>query len=157
MPRHEDLLQEFQLFAKSAVAVEPLMERISQRLHQELARYNWVGFYLLDPKDSHFLVVGPFVGSFTPNKRIPLDRGLCGACATTGKTIIVQDVAKDHRYLPGTDMVKSEIVAPIFVKNKFAAEIDVESYFANSFPAADQSFVEAIAALVGNYMETAKG
>jgi putative methionine-R-sulfoxide reductase with GAF domain len=54
-------------------------------------------------------------------------------------------------------MVKSEMVAPIFVKNKFAAEIDVESYFANSFPAADQSFVEAIAALVGNYMETAKG
>jgi putative methionine-R-sulfoxide reductase with GAF domain len=155
MPRHEDLLTEFQLFANSARTVELLMERISERLHQELARYNWVGFYLLDPKDPNFLIVGPFVGSFTPNTRIPLDRGLCGACATTGKTIIVQDVAKDHRYLPGTDMVKSEIVVPIFNKGKFAAELDVESYFANTFPAPDQKFVEDIAALVGKYMESA--
>jgi putative methionine-R-sulfoxide reductase with GAF domain len=157
MPRHEDLLTEFHLYAKTAASVQALMERISQRLHQELARYNWVGFYLLDPKDPNFLIVGPFVGSFTPNARIPLDRGLCGACATTGKTIIVQDVAKDHRYLPGTDMVKSEIVAPIFNKGKFTAEIDVESYFANTFPPADQKFVEDIAALVGKYMEHAKG
>ncbi|MBZ5521923.1 MAG: GAF domain-containing protein [Acidobacteriia bacterium] len=156
MPSHEDLLQEFQLFARSAASVESLMERISERLHQELARYNWVGFYLLDPRDSNFLVVGPFAGSFTPNARIPFDRGLCGACATSGKTIVVHDVTNDYRYLPGTDMVKSEIVAPIFKKTKFVAEIDVESYFANTFPPADQKFVEAIAALVGKYMEGAK-
>jgi L-methionine (R)-S-oxide reductase len=156
MPRHEELLQEFQLFAQSAASVESLMERMCQRLHHELARYNWVGFYLLDPKDNHFLVVGPFVGSFTPNARIPLDRGLCGACATSGKTIVVQDVAKDHRYLPGTDMVKSEIVTPVFVKSKFAAELDIESYFANTFGPADQQFVEACAALVGTYMEIPK-
>lgn len=156
MPRHDELLQEFQLFAPSAASVEALMERISQRLHHELARYNWVGFYLLDPQDPGFLVVGPFVGSFTPNARIPLDRGLCGACATSGKTIVVQDVAKDHRYLPGTDMVKSEIVAPVFARGKFAAEIDIESYFANTFGQTDQDFVEACAALVGKYMEGVK-
>ena len=111
MPRHEELLQEFQLFAQSAASVETLMERMCQRLHHELARYNWVGFYLLDPKD--------------------------------------------HRYLPGTDMVKSEIVTPVFVKSKFAAELDIESYFANTFGPADQQFVEACAALVGKYMDGA--
>lgn len=50
-------------------------------------------------------------------------------------------------------MVKSNIVAPIFVKNRVAAEIDVESYFAQTFSKAEQEFVEACAALVGRYME----
>jgi L-methionine (R)-S-oxide reductase len=156
MPRHDELLQEFELLAQSAASANALMDRISQRLHHEMARYNWVGFYLLDPTDAGFLIVGPHVGSFTPNARIPLDRGLCGACATSGKTIVVQDVAKDHRYLPGTDMVKSEIVAPIFVRRKFAAEVDIESYFANTFGKPDQDFVEGIATLVGKYMELHK-
>ena len=29
--------------------------------------------------------------------------------------------------------MKSEIVVPIFVKNKLAAELDIESYFAGTF------------------------
>jgi len=156
MPRHDELLQEFQMFAHSASSAIALMDRISQRLHHEMARYNWVGFYLLDPTDAGYLVVGPHVGSFTPNQRIPLDRGLCGACATSGKTIVVQDVAKDLRYLPGTDMVKSEIVAPIFVNKRFMAEVDIESYFANTFGKTDQDFVEGIALLVGKHMELHK-
>jgi L-methionine (R)-S-oxide reductase len=98
------------------------------------------------------LVLGPHSGSFTPLERIPLDRGLCGAAATIGKTVVVNDVAGDPRYI-GSEMVKSNIVAPIFVKNRVAAEIDVESYFAQTFSKAEQEFVEACAALVGRYME----
>jgi putative methionine-R-sulfoxide reductase with GAF domain len=40
------------------------------------------------------LKVGPFVGSFTPNDRIPLNTGLCGAAATSGQVVVVQDVCK---------------------------------------------------------------
>ncbi len=129
------------------------MERISQRLHETMTRYNWVGFYLIDPQDSNILLIGPFVGSFTPNVRIPLSTGLCGAAATTGKTVVVADVATDPRYLSGSTMVNSEIVVPIFVKNKLAAELNVESYFANTFTKAEQEFVEACAAAVGKYLE----
>ena len=117
-----------------------------------MTRYNWVGFYLVDPAEPGILVVGPFVGSFTPNARIPLDTGLCGAAATTGKTVVVQDVTKDPRYLAGSSMVNSEVVVPIFVKGKLAAELDIESYFANTFDHAEQEFVEACAAIVGNYL-----
>ena len=80
-----------------------------------------------------FLLVGPFAGSFTPNARIPLDTGLCGAAATTGQTVVVDDVSKDPRYLSGSSMVNSEIVVPILVKAALAAELDVESYFAGTF------------------------
>ena len=83
-PLHAGLLREFQEMSRTASTPKELMERISQRLHEKMTKYNWVGFYLVDPLDSGFLMVGPFVGSFTPNARIPLDRGLCGAAARSG-------------------------------------------------------------------------
>jgi GAF domain-containing protein len=128
------------------------MERISQRLHEKMTRYNWVGFYLVDPADPGVLLVGPFVGSFTPNVRIPLNTGLCGAAATSGQTVVVDDVSTDPRYLAGSPMVNSEIVVPIFVENKLAGELDIESYFASAFNKAEQDFVEACATVVGKYL-----
>lgn len=152
MPAHEELLQEFQDFAKSAPTAQSVMERISQRLHEKMARYNWVGFYLVDPADPGILLVGPFAGSFTPNARIPLDKGLCGAAARSGQTVVVHDVSTDPRYLAGSTMVKCEIVVPIFVKNQLAAELDIESYFSGTFTDAGQEFVEACATVVGRYL-----
>lgn len=46
--------------------------------------------------------------------------------------IVVQDVSRDPRYLAGSSLVKSEIVVPMYVKKKLAAELDVESYFADT-------------------------
>jgi L-methionine (R)-S-oxide reductase len=149
---HEELLREFQDFARTAPTAKSVMERIAQRLHEKMTRYNWVGFYLLDPADPSILLVGPFVGSFTPNARIPLDTGLCGAAASSGQIVIVEDVSKDPRYLSGSHMVKSEIVVPIFVKKKLAAELDIESYFVSTFTKSEQDFVEACATIVGEYL-----
>jgi len=128
------------------------MEHISRRLHEEMTRYNWVGFYLVDAADPGVLLIGPYVGSFTPNVRIPLDTGLCGAAATTRQTVVVQDVSKDPRYLPGSTMVNSEVVVPIIVGNDLAGELDVESYFAGTFDKAEQDFVEACGAIVEKYL-----
>jgi L-methionine (R)-S-oxide reductase len=127
--------------------VEGIDGAISQRVHEKMTKYNWVGFYLVDPVDSGFLVVGPFVSSFTPNARIPLNKGLCGAAAKSGQVVVVDDVQKDSRYLSGSTMVKSEIVVPIIV-NKLAAVLDVESYFNQS----ERHFVEACAAVVRRYL-----
>jgi len=152
MAVHEELLRELQDYARTAPTAESVMERISRRLHEKMARYNWVGFYLVDPADPGVLVIGPFVGSFTPNVRIPFDTGLCGAAASSGRILVVDDVAKDSRYLAGSTMVNSEIVVPIFVKGKLAAELDVESYFAGTFSKSDQEFVAACAAIAGDYL-----
>lgn len=152
MPVHEDLLHEFQEFGRTAVTAKAVMEHIARRLHENMARYNWVGFYLTDPAHADVLLIGPFVGSFTPNARIPLNTGLCGAAASTGQTVVVDDVAKDKRYLAGSSLVKAEIVVPIFAGNKLAAELDVESYFTNAFNKAEQEFVEGCAAVVEKYL-----
>jgi L-methionine (R)-S-oxide reductase len=78
---------------------------------------------------------------------------LCGLAATSKKTIVVQDVSIDPRYLAGSSMVKSEIVVPIFANKKLAAELDIESYFTGTFTPADQEFVEACSAVVAAYLE----
>jgi L-methionine (R)-S-oxide reductase len=147
------LLEELKNYAKTAPTVEDLMKHIADELHEKMTRYNWVGFYVLDPADSNYLVVGPFAGSFTPNARIPLGKGLCGAAAATGKVVVVDDVTKDPRYLPGSSMVKSEIVVPILANKKVVAELDAESYFANTFTEAERQFVEACAEIVSARMK----
>lgn len=149
---HEGLLQEFEQFAKAASTANSLMEKITQRLHEKMARYNWVGFYLVDAADPNLLVVGPYVGSFAPNERIPLETGLCGLAARTGQTVVVDDVTKDPEYLQGSSMVISEIVVPISVGGKLAGELDVESYFPNTFTKIERDFVEACARVVAKYM-----
>jgi L-methionine (R)-S-oxide reductase len=154
-PAQNELLKELQSFARTAPTAEAVMGRVAKRLHEKLTRYNWVGFYVVDPADAGYLIVGPYAGSFTPNVRIPLNTGLCGAAASGKQVVVVQDVSKDPRYLAGSSLVKSEIVVPIFVNKKLAGELDIESYFADSFPKSECEFVEACAGILASYL--AKG
>lgn len=153
MQGHKELLQEFQELSLSAASAASLMQRICDRLHETKPRYNWVGFYLIDKNDPGFLVVGPYTGSFAPNVRISIDKGLCGAAASSGKTVVVDDVSKDPRYFAGTDMVKSEVVVPMYAGKKLVGELDVESYFLATFNTLERDLVEACAAIVGKYFE----
>ena len=153
---HQELLKEFSAYAQTAPNVSALMTHISQRLHDHLARYNWVGFYLVDQTDPGMLVVGPYVGSFSPNVRIPINKGLCGAAAMTRQTVVVNDMANDPRYLSGSEIVKANLVVPIFAGKELAAELDIESYFTNTFTKAEQTFAESIAVIVGKFMEKKK-
>ena len=153
MSKHQELLKDFGYIAQSARTVDALMEAIVQRLHDTMTRYNWVGFYLIDKDRPGSLLLGPHVGSFEPHESISLDKGLCGAAATTKKTVVVNDVAKDPRYLPGSELVKSEMVTPIITRGALYGEIDINSYFAETFNFDEQKFVEACAALVSGYLE----
>jgi hypothetical protein len=58
MPTQEDLLQEFEGYARKATDSKTLMQHMSDRLHHEKARYNWVGFYLMAAPAYDMLVLG---------------------------------------------------------------------------------------------------
>ena len=109
-----DLISELNALAATAASAEALMKGIVAILHGKLTRYNWVGFYMLEREaDRDMLVLGPFQGTMTPHTRIPLNQGICGAAASTAKTIVVDDVAADARYLACSLETKSEIVVPV--------------------------------------------
>ena len=112
------LVSELNAIASSAANADALMNSVVNLLHEKLTRYNWVGFYMIDEKDSNMLVLGPFRGGMTPHTRIPLNQGICGAAASSGQTVVVDDVNKDPRYLACSLETKSEIVVPIFAKEK---------------------------------------
>jgi len=145
--QHERLFAEFERDAAST-APEAFMQKVADRLHLEFVRYNWVGFYLVDPKDSDALVLGPHAGSFTPHIRISLSQGLCGAAASCRALVVVNDVKSDPRYLQGSEHTKSEIVAPLLARNKLTGILDINSYFKDNWTHKEQAFVEKCAALV---------
>jgi L-methionine (R)-S-oxide reductase len=150
MRSHRELLSEFERVASVGEKANELMQHISDRLHTELVRYNWVGFYLADPTDRNYLLLGPHSGLTTPHVRIPLNRGLCGAAASLGKTVAVNDVSKDPRYLMGVQETKSEIIVPIFAGGVVAAEFDINSFFKDTWTTEEIGFVERCAALVAS-------
>jgi GAF domain-containing protein len=123
-------------------------------LHKRMLKYNWVGFYMLEAgAQPPALVLGPFQGAMTPHTRIPLNDGICGAAASSGKTVVVDDVTKDPRYLACSLETKSEIVAPIFVRGHVVGELDIDSHFPAAFALEDQTLVERCAAIVGAKLE----
>jgi GAF domain-containing protein len=148
MKSHQELLSEFESVAASGTRAHELMQQISDRMHMDLVRYNWVGFYLVDPTDRNYLLLGPHSGLTTPHVRISLNRGLCGAAASLGKTVAVNDVSKDPRYLMGVEETKSEIIVPIFAGGVVAAEFDINSFFKDTWTKEEAAFVERCAALV---------
>jgi GAF domain-containing protein len=151
---HKYLLKEFEDFARSAPKAEELMQHISQRIHMHIPRYNWVGFYLFAEKDLSTLVLGPHAGSFTPNPKISLNQGLCGAAASTGRIVAADDVSKDPRYLQASDLVKSQISVPVEYGGRTHAVLNVESYFLSAFKAAEErNFVESCAKIVARSFE----
>ena len=133
------------------------MRAMVKLLHNKMLKYNWVGFYMLEPgAPPPVLVLGPFEGAMTPHTRIPLNQGICGAAASSGQTVVVDDVSRDSRYLACSLETKSEIVVPVFAHGKVVGELDIDSHFPAAFTPEDQEFVQHCATLVGKKLETAR-
>lgn len=149
------LVPQLDALAAKADSQEELMKGIVKLLHGNLLKYNWVGFYMLEKEGKEdILVLGPFRGTMTPHTRIPLNQGICGAAASTGKTVVVDDVSADPRYLACSVETKSEIVVPIFVQGKVVGELDIDSHFLSAFGTEDRKLCEHAAAILGRWIET---
>jgi GAF domain-containing protein len=142
-----------ELAQRSRSAAE-FMQSVVKLLHDRMLKYNWVGFYLLEPgAEPPVLVLGAFEGAMTPHTRIPLNQGICGAAASSGQTVVVDDVNKDPRYLACSLETKSEIVVPVFVHGEIVGELDIDSHFPAAFTPEHQALVQYCAQLVGQKME----
>jgi len=133
---------------------DELMAGITDLLNEQMLKYNWVGFYMLEAgANPPVLVLGHYRGAMTPHTRIPLNQGICGAAASSGKTVVVDDVHKDSRYLACSLETKSEIVVPVFVHGEVAGELDIDSHFPAAFGDEDRKLIEYCAQLVGKRLE----
>jgi L-methionine (R)-S-oxide reductase len=153
---YETLADELTNLANAAESADHLMTMIVERLQDVVKHYNWVGFYMVDKSVAGaepMLVLGPYVGTETPHKRIPLNQGICGAAVSSAQTMVVDDVNSDPRYLACSIETKSEIVVPIFAIGTVVGELDIDSHFPAAFTEDDRHLVEHCASLVGRFLE----
>lgn len=152
--RIEEVRSEIDDLAKTSRGGLELMQSMVKLLHDRMLKYNWVGFYMFEPgAEPPVLVLGAFEGAMTPHTRIPLNQGICGAAASSGQTVVVDDVNKDPRYLACSLETKSEIVVPVFVRGKVVGELDIDSHFPAAFTSEHQALVQHCARLVGEKLQ----
>lgn len=113
-------------------------------LHQAFEDYFWTGFYLVDPEKSEELVIGPYQGTLGC-LRIPFGKGVCGAAAASGETVIVEDVHAFPGHIACDARSESEIVVPVFRPDgTLFAVLDVDSTRLAAFDDTDKTHLEAI-------------
>ncbi len=127
-----------------------VLERVVAEIKSALPDYTWVGIYLVEDGE---LVLGPFLGKPSPHVRIPIGRGICGAAAAEGRTIVVDDVRADDRYLACSLETRSEIVVPIVRDGRVLGEIDIDSDRRAAFDARDRALLEAVAGQLAERLE----
>jgi GAF domain-containing protein len=149
----QEILSEIERSSTTSDDVLTLQHFTVRLIATQLPYYNWVGFYMLDPNDANVLVLGPFHGTPTDHVRIPVTEGICGAAVAQGKTVIVDDVSADPRYLSCSIETKSEIVVPIRVRDKVVGEIDIDSHDLSAFGRDDRTFLEECARVIGRFIE----
>ncbi len=115
---------------------------LSALVYHALPGLNWVGFYFFDGTE---LVVGPFQG-LPACVRIPLDKGVCGAAATTRETQRVPDVHAFPGHIACDSASRSELVVPLVAADgSLVGVFDLDSPEPDRFDADDQRGLEAIA------------
>jgi L-methionine (R)-S-oxide reductase len=139
---YEDLLKAL----AALIADEPdgiaNMANVSALLWQTLPDLNWAGFYRVIGGE---LVLGPFQGK-PACIRIPLNKGVCGAAARTGKTQLVEDVHAFPGHIACDANSASELVVPLKLNGQTVAVLDLDSPRIGRFDADDQAGCERLMA-----------
>jgi sigma-B regulation protein RsbU (phosphoserine phosphatase) len=90
------------------------------------------------------------------NLAIALGEGLVGAAAARREPILVPDVRADDRYLPTSDIVRSELSVPMIARNRLVGVIDIQSTRTEAFQDHDRTLLRLIAARVAAAIDNAQ-
>ncbi|SOT96408.1 signal transduction protein [Xanthomonas arboricola pv. fragariae] len=136
-----------QLTAQAQALVHGEPDRIANAanlaalIFSALPSLNWAGFYFYDGRE---LVVGPFQG-LPACVRIPLDKGVCGAAASTRQSQRIADVDAFPGHIACDSASRSELVIPLVKGDALIGVLDLDSPELDRFDADDQRGLEAIA------------
>lgn len=135
------------IFSNPKFSKENKLQNLCNLLRQEVAHYDWVGFYF-HKKDEQVLELAQFAGTPTDHTIIPFGKGICGQVALSNQNFVVPDVKAQDNYIACSLTVKSEIVVPIFVNGENIGQIDIDSETLDPFTEKDERFLEWVCAQV---------
>ncbi len=142
--RYETLLAEINAVLDGEDNRVARMATVTAMLAAAFETFFWTGFYVVDASHPNELVIGPYQGTLGC-LRIAFGRGVCGAAAAMGQTVVVADVGAFSDHIACDSRSRSEIVTPVFdPKGELIAVLDVDSTELAAFNDEDRVGLEAI-------------
>jgi len=150
--RELGILREAMSAAAASASVDELCTSVttvlSQTLYPEL-----FGFAVWDDDTEVFYVHPSYHGISPENRasRLRIGEGIIGRAAALQQPVVVPDVTKDPDYVNSGANARSEMAAPILVRGKVVAVMNVESREPNAFSQQEADFL----AVLANHLATA--
>ncbi len=145
------LVSEVSKSVTSTLNLSEIMYEAANLIHRQF-KYPHVSLFTVHPNRR---IIAYEAGSGRRSKKlegytISLDtpQGIMVWTARLGKTILVNDVTKDERYVPSPlppKNIRSELCVPLIFNEKVVGLLDVQSDKANAFTKDDQVMFEAVA------------
>lgn len=152
------ILAEFaDVVAQNPLSMESFLPPLA-RLVRKIVDYE-VFAILLRVKATPYLQVSFVTGhgeKAFKNRRIRIGRGISGTAASTRKTVIVNDVRRDPRYIPVIERVRAEMAVPLIARGHVIGVIDFESTRADVFGSRERSLLRLVAARIAQVLESAR-
>jgi len=143
--KHSGLIKQVKSAIEKLSNRDEILKKSVELIDNFSPDFNWTGFYLMK---NNILEVGPYIGPETTHTKIELNKGICGAAASQKKSIIVEDVNDDPRFLACSITTRSELVVPLMDGDLCLGEIDIDSNKPNNFSSDDRLMLEEIADLI---------
>ena len=143
--KYEEILPQLEALISTEDDLVANLANIAAALREYFGWW-WVGFYLVK---SNQLVLGPFQGPVACT-RIQFGKGVCGTSWETGESILVPDVNKFPGHIACSSLSVSEIVVPLFDKNKeVIGVLDVDSESYDILDETDLKYLEKVSRMIG--------
>ena len=96
--------------------------------------------------------------SITPRFHLPLHKGLTGTAAGQRRTLRVNNVAEDPRYIPGDTGLeaRSELVVPLLIQDRLIGVLDFESAEPHAFTLEHERMLSTLGSYVAIALENAR-
>jgi sigma-B regulation protein RsbU (phosphoserine phosphatase) len=141
----------------SILDLEQLLKRVAELL-QRIFRYHVFSIMLVDEEEQvlRSRLSVKFDRGAVEKAKIPLGKGLVGTAVSKKRSLLINDVTKDPRYINILPETRSELVVPLIYKDNAIGVFDLQSPFLNYFTPAHEETLLALASQVAVAIENAR-
>jgi len=140
-----EMMSEVSRTAQEATELPELLKRVAAYI-QERFPLERTGIVMYDAANRELVhAADAGVAGHGPSVRWPVDRGVVGLCARSGRTILVPDVSLEPAYVPLNPRVQSELAVPVRFHGEVLGVLNLESTSPEVFSPANVLAFEAFA------------
>ncbi len=137
---YSHLIKQFSSLIESETDFFANASNLNALLFNQLENVNWVGLYMIDGSQ---LVLSTFQGK-PACRRIEIGKGVCGKCAESRNTLIIENVHSFDGHIACDSASNSEITVPMLFNNSIYGVFDLDSPNFSRFTNEDKEGLEQL-------------